>query len=201
MKSGFIIAICGESGAGKSTTTGILKDAGFGAYSLSGFLRDEAEAKYGTPTREQVQDHARGMQRDHGNAYYAQQLIENTDLLDQDRAVVDGMRNLDEVALLRKAASARGTTLVLLALILDQHQRFDRVQGRGRTGDPGDKALFFRDDARANGSEGGFQNNQSLVAEADARVENSGDVAALGAKINDLIDDIPTAVLEKAPSA
>ncbi len=201
MKNGLIIAICGESGAGKSTTTGILKDAGFGAYSLSGFLREEAEAKYGTPTREQVQDHARAMQRDHGNAYYAQKLLENTDLLDQERAVVDGMRNLEEVALLRETADARGTTLVLLALVLDQHQRFDRVQGRGRTGDPGDKALFFRDDSRANGSEGGFQNNQSLVAAADICVENSGDVAALGAKLKDLIDDVSTAVIEKATSA
>lgn len=201
MKNGLIIAICGESGAGKSTTTGILKEAGFGAYSLSGFLREEAEAKYGTPTREQVQDHARRMQRDRGNAYYAQKLVDNTDLLDQDRAVVDGMRNLEEVALLRESASARGTTMVLLALILDQHQRFDRVQGRGRTGDPSDKALFFRDDARANGSEGGFQNNLSLVAAADVRVENSGDVDALAVKVKALIDEVSRAAVEKVTGA
>lgn len=198
MKNGLILAICGESGAGKSTTTGILRDEGFAAYSLSGFLREEAEAAYGTPTREQVQDHARAMQRDHGNAYYARELIQNTDLLDQDCAVVDGMRNLEEVALLREAADSRGTTLVLLALVLDQHQRFDRVQGRGRSGDPGDKALFFRDDARANGSEGGFQNNQSLVAAADISVENSDDVAALRAKVRGLIEDTRIAVIEKA---
>lgn len=198
MKNGLIVAICGESGAGKSTTTGILKDEGFDAYSLSGFLREEAEAAYGTPTREQVQGHARAMQRDHGDAYYAQKLIENTDLLDRDCAVVDGMRNLDEVALLREAADARGTKLVLLALILDQDRRFDRVQGRGRTGDPGEKAVFFRDDARANGSEGGFQNNQALISAADISVENTGDVAALRAKVKSLVEATRNALTEKA---
>ena len=197
MKNGLIIAICGESGAGKSTTTGMLRDHGFGAYSLSGFLREEAEAAYGTPTREQVQDHARAMQRDHGDAYYARKLIEGTDLLDQDRAVVDGMRNLEEIALLREAAGAKGTTLVLLALVLDQHQRFDRVQGRGRPGDPGDKARFVRDDARANGAEGGFQNNQSLVAAADISVDNSGDLAALRAKVKSLVEDTLVGVVKR----
>ena len=194
MKSGLIVAICGESGAGKSTTTGILRDLGFGAYSLSGFLREEAEAVYGTPTRIQVQEHARSMQRDNGNAYYARKLMENTDLFDQDYAVVDGMRNPDEMALLRETAQARGVRLILLALILDQDRRFERVQGRGRTGDPGERAIFRRDDAWANGSEGDFQNNQALISAADIRIQNTGDLARLHTEVKRLIEELRAAV-------
>ena len=194
MSMGLIVAICGESGAGKSTTTGILRDLGFAAYSLSGFLREEAEAAYRTPTREQVQTHARAMQRDHGNAYYARKLLDCTDVLDRDRAVVDGMRNPDEIALLRDAADASGATLILLALVLDGDRRFERVQGRGRGGDPAEKALFFRDDARANGSESGFQNNQALIAAADHRIENTGDPATLRAKVKTLVEEVSAAV-------
>ena len=198
MEKGLIVAICGESGAGKSTTTGILRDLGFGAYSLSGFLREEAEAVHGNPTRVQVQEHARTMQQDHGNAYYARRLIENTDVLDQDRAVVDGMRNPDELLLLREAARARGIRMILLALILDQDRRFDRVQGRGRTGDPGERETFRRDDAWANGSEGAFQNNRALISEADISIENTGDIANLRAEVKRRVEELHAAVGGKA---
>ena len=187
MAGGLIIAVCGESGAGKSTTTGILADAGFAAYSLSGFLRAEAEAAFGTPTRVQVQTHGRDMQLAHGNDYYARQLVKKTDLLDQTKAVVDGMRNEDEVAYLRRAAAARAVTVLLLALVLDPDTRFQRVRGRARAGDPAERERFREDDARANGGYGGFQNNAALIAAADIKIENSGDLTALRTALNALV--------------
>lgn len=189
MKEGLIIAICGESGAGKSTTTEILKSEGFVAYSLSGFLRAEAEAAIGTPTRIEVQQHGKSMQEAHGNDYYARLLDDNTDLFLQSRAVIDGMRNGDELAYLRQRAAAAGVTLKLLALVLDSESRFRRVTGRGRAGDPGEFAQFAADDARANGAEGDFQNNQALIAMADWRIENTGEMADLQSRLRQLIDD------------
>ena len=90
MSDGLIIAVCGDSGAGKSTTTGLLRDEGFAPYSLSAFLRQEAEAAIDTPTREQVQSHGKNQQERHGNHYYAEVLIAKTDLMAQRRAVIDG---------------------------------------------------------------------------------------------------------------
>lgn len=187
MSDGIIIAICGESGAGKSTTTQILKDSGFAAYSLSAFLRAEAEAAYDTPPRERVQAHAQQMQQAHGNAYYATLLAGRTALLDETRAVVDGMRNLDELAYLRDAAAARGRKVVLLALVLDPEARFERVRGRARAGDPDAFEVFKRDDARANAGPGGFQDNAALIAGADMRIENTGDAADLRRAIADAV--------------
>lgn len=154
MSDGLIFAVCGDSGAGKSTTTGLLREEGFAPYSLSAFLREEAEAAYNTPTREQVQGHGKFMQERHGNHYYADVLIRRTDLLDQRRAVIDGLRNLDELEHLRAAAAEKGLRLVLLALVLDTKSRFQRVQGRAREGDPGELEKFRRDDARSNGGDG-----------------------------------------------
>lgn len=192
MPDGLIIAICGESGAGKSTTTTILGEAGFEAYSLSGFLRAEAEARYGKPRRDQVQAHGREMQRRHGNDYYARLLVERTDLMDQRRAVVDGLRNLDELGHLRQVAARHGRSLVLLALALDPNTRFERVRSRGRSGDPAERTRFAEDDARANGGRHGFQDNSGLIAAADWRVENTGNLCDLRAAVEALIRDTAT---------
>lgn len=187
MSTAVIIAICGESGAGKSTTTGLLTGRGFRPYSLSAFLRAEAEAAHGQPTRPQVQAHGKAMQARHGNDYYARRLIEATDILSGGNAVVDGMRNLDELACLRRSADGAGMRLRLLALILDPEQRFGRVTGRARAGDSPDFAAFRADDARANGAEGDFQNNAVLIAAADWHIHNDGDIDALAARLDALV--------------
>ncbi|KUF09129.1 AAA family ATPase [Pseudoponticoccus marisrubri] len=183
MSDGLIVAVCGDSGAGKSTTTGLLREEGFAPYSLSAFLRQEAEAAIDTPTREQVQSHGKAQQEAHGNHYYAEVLISQTDLMAQRRAVIDGLRNLDELEHLRATAERHGLTLVLLALVLDTESRFQRVQGRARAGDPGELERFRTDDLRANGGDGNFQNNAALIDAADLRIENTGDIETLRAKL------------------
>lgn len=179
MQRSIIVAVCGDSGAGKSTTTGLLKDMGFRAFSLSGLLRDEADAAFDAPSRAQVQAYGKRMQQEHGNDYFARRLVAETDLIAPGDAVIDGMRNLDEVEHIRAAAEKAGMTFVMIALVLDAERRFDRVQRRSRAGDPGDLETFKIDDARANGANGVFQNNAALVAAADIRLVNDGDIASL----------------------
>lgn len=183
MAGSLLVALCGESGAGKSTTTDLLEQEGFRAYSLSGFLREEAEAKFGKPSRAEVQSHGKAMQEEHGNDYFARRLATETNLLSGGDAVIDGMRNLDEVAFIRDAATQAGDRFVLLAAVLETEQRFLRVTSRSRPGDPANLATFIADDARANGAEGRFQNNAALIAAADIRIENDGDIDALAQKL------------------
>lgn len=185
-----IIGICGESGAGKTTSTSILQETGFLPYSLSGFLRQEAEAALDKPVRRQVQAYGQAMNEQHGNAYYAELLIKNTDILDQDRAVVDGFRNHEELAFLRTKAAEQGTIVLLVAIILDAESRFVRVQGRARLGDPQQRAQFKSDDARANGSEGSYQNNRTLIDAADHQIENSGCMDTLRSNLSRIVDTI-----------
>ena len=185
-----IIGVCGESGAGKTTSTSILKDAGFVPFSLSGFLRQEAETALDKPVRRQVQAHGQAMNERYGNAYYADVMIQNTDILQQTRAVVDGFRNKEELAFLRDKAAKHGTIVLLIAIILDPESRFVRVQGRARLGDPQQRAQFASDDERANGSEGSYQNNQTLIDAADHRIENTGCVDDLRSNLLRIVDTI-----------
>jgi len=183
-----IIGICGESGAGKTTSTAILQEAGFLSYSLSGFLRQEAEAALDKPVRRQVQAHGQAMNEQHGNQYYADLLIKNTDILEQDRAVVDGFRNLEELEYLRTKAAEQGAIVKLIALVLDAESRFIRVQGRARLGDPQQRAQFKSDDERANGSEGNYQNNNTLMDAADHKITNTGNMDELRSNLSNIID-------------
>jgi len=185
-----IIGICGESGAGKTTSTSILQEAGFHPFSLSGFLRAEAEDALDKPVRRQVQAHGQAMNERYGNAYYADLLIKNTDILQQERAVVDGFRNLEELEFLRTKAAEHGSGVVLLAIILEAESRFVRVQGRARLGDPQQRAQFKSDDKRANGSEGSYQNNRTLIEAADHRIENTGCMDELRSNLFKIVDII-----------
>lgn len=101
--------------------------------------------------------------------------------------VVEGLRNLDEAAYLRRRALEAGSTFRLLALVLDPETRFARGTGRACGGDPADIARFRADDARANGAAGDFQNNGALIEAADWRIENTGDAAALTTKLRVLV--------------
>jgi dephospho-CoA kinase len=185
-----IIGICGESGAGKTTSTSILQEAGFSPYSLSGFLRQEAEATQDKPIRRQVQAHGQAMNAQHGNAYYAELMIKNTDILERDRAVVDGFRNHEELTFLRTKAAERGSIVQLVAVILDAENRFVRVQGRARLGDPQQRAQFKSDDERANGSEGTYQNNKTLIDFADYRIKNKGCMDELRLNLSKTVESI-----------
>lgn len=188
MTRGLIIVVCGESGSGKSTTTRCLEKMGYGSFSLSGFLRQEAEETLGAPTRIQVQQHGKSMQARHGNDYYARLLDQKADLFLQSHAVVDGLRNKDELSYLRHRAAQAGADLKLLALVLDDDTRFKRVMGRARAGDPMARDQFIADDARANGAEGPFQDNRQLIGLADGKIENSGDMNSLHASLRALVD-------------
>ena len=123
--------------------------------------------------------HGKNQQLKHGNHYYADVLIQKTDLMEQRKAVIDGLRNLDELNHLRKTAQEKGLKLVLLALVLDTESRFQRVRGRARAGDPAELERFRKDDMRSNGADGNFQNNAELIASADVRIENNGDLDTL----------------------
>lgn len=182
-----IIALCGESGAGKSTTTTILRNHGFVAFSISGFLRDEALEQHPSATRTEIQHHARATQQACGNDYYARLLLTRTEILNEPRVVIDGLRNTDELETLRSRAAEHGTAVRVLALVLSPTERFRRVNARARNGDPASLDQFLADDARANGAEGNFQDNRALIDAADWRIENTGDLPALKNRVLDLI--------------
>ena len=104
--------------------------------------------------------------------------------------MVDGFRNHEELAFLRTKAAERGSIVQLVAIILDAESRFVRVQGRARLGDPHQRAQFISDDERANGSEGTYQNNKTLIDFADYRIENTGCMDELRSNLSKTVESI-----------
>lgn len=184
----FAIAICGESGAGKTTTTELIRQRGFTSCSVSGILRQEAESAINSPSRSEVQDFGRRKQEEKGDDYFARQMLATLDPFTQPRTVIDGLRNLAELELLRDAAAESGTQFLLLAMVTPDETRFERVQSRGRAGDPQTLEEFMAADERARGAgDQNFQQNEALIRAADERIINSGDLDTLNEQIDHLL--------------
>ena len=182
---GLVLALVGESGAGKTTTTGILADRGFAPIALSKHLRDAAIAKYGAPTREQVQSLARNTQKTEGDDYYARVAVSDPAFASNQNIVIDGLRNKAELDYTLTQVKISGRRFYLVAMIAADQTRFARVVSRGRAGDPLEREKFDRDDARARGSaQDGFQQNSLLIDLANHRLMNTGDLDELHRSID-----------------
>lgn len=187
--NGLVLALVGESGAGKTTTTGILQTMGFAPVALSKHLRDTAIAKFGVPTRSQVQNLARETQVIEGDDYYARVAVDDPAFHAPGNVVVDGLRNRAELDYVIEAARKSGRDFVLMAVVTSDDNRFSRVVNRGRAGDPLDRSKFDADDARARGSAtSGFQQNGILIDMAEYRIENSAEMSDLTRNIEHAVD-------------
>jgi len=183
-----MIALVGESGAGKSTSSAHLAAQGFHLITIAANLRKEASERFGIPNRDQVQQHAREVQAEHGNAIYAEKALAELADAPAGDVVIDGLRNSEELAYTKAFAASRGYGFGLIALRVPSETRFDRVVGRERAGDPTRRELFDQADEMAlgKGTEG-FQQNGYLMDVADHVIENTGDLAGLKARIDAII--------------
>ena len=188
-----VIGLCGESGAGKSTTTELLRKLGFEAFSVSAMVREEVTELLGPDQpRLVVQDHARKKQEEEGPEYFAQRFLQVHDPFHHryDRVVLDGIRNCAEVKELQRAVQQRRNgRFYLIGLETPQTVRYQRVLHRSRSGDPTSMELFVQADARAS-KHGGFQENHSLLKQADFRILNDGNLKDLERQIQDILDTI-----------
>ena len=187
-RNGLVLALVGESGAGKTTTTAIIADMGFAPIALAKHLRETAIARYGKPERSQVQNLARETQAIHGDDYYARVALSDPSFSQSGDVIIDGLRNLAELEYTSKAVAASGRKFFLIAVLASDETRFSRVVDRGRAGDPLLRERFQEDDARARGSvEDGFQQNGILIEVAGHTLHNTGDMDALRARIRETV--------------
>lgn len=186
---GMVLALVGESGAGKTTTTAIIADMGFAPIALAKHLRETAIARYGKPERAQVQNLARETQAIHGDDYYARVALSDPSFSQSGDVIIDGLRNVAELDYTSKAVADSGRKFFLIAVLASDEMRFSRVVKRGRTGDPLLRERFEEDDARARGSaENGFQQNGILIEMAEHTLHNAGDMETLRARIHDAVE-------------
>ena len=189
-KTKLMIALVGESGAGKSTSSAHLAAQGFRLVTIAANLRKEAQDRFGVPSREQIQLHAREVQAEHGNSIYAVKALSEIGQAYDSDVAIDGLRNSEELAFTKEFAAKAGYVFALIALRVPSVTRFDRVVGRKRDGDPMSRDVFDDADEKAMGKgTEGFQQNGYLMDVADYEIENTGELATLKEKIDTIVTE------------
>ena len=99
----FIIGLVGLPGAGKTTVTEFLEKHGFVRVILSDIIRDELLKRGITEsTREILQNVGNEMRRKFGPDVLAKRAMKRLKIFGKTKYVVDGIRNLAEIAYLKK---------------------------------------------------------------------------------------------------
>jgi len=122
----FIIGLVGLPGAGKTTVTEFLEKHGFVWVILSDIIRDEL-AKRGVVdmTREILQNTGNEMRRKFGPDILAKRAMKQLKILGNEKYVIDGIRNLSEIAYLKKQKQ-----FYLVGVTAPSKIRFDRLKER-----------------------------------------------------------------------
>ena len=173
-----IIGVSGRNGAGKGEVVTYLADRSFYGLSLSDVIRDELAKEGIEPTREAMIEKGTALRAQYGPGALALRLIDR--LIPDRNYAIDSIRHPAEVEALRE--SGHGFHLVWVDAPLDV--RFQRMQARGRSGDP--QSIESMRDVEAREAGGGEESGQQLDAVrelADFVVENEGDLTSLHEKI------------------
>lgn len=128
MKNKLLIGITGAFGSGKSTAADFFLAKGFTKITLSDFLEEELRKK-GKPriTRKLLQDEGNKQREKYGAGILAKKALEYVQKEEIERAVIDGIRNTEEINEFR-----RQENYLQLVILADRKIRFERLKKHKR---------------------------------------------------------------------
>jgi len=183
-----IIGLTGSLAAGKGVISDFLKQKGFVYLSLSDELREVAKEKKIEVTRLNLQNLGNELRENMGKEVLAKLVadkINNQQYLD---AIVDGIRNHNEVEYLKNNLK----NFYLISVDALKENRFNRLVARNRESDPKTWEEFLKVDERDKGigeSESG-QNVGKCMGMADFTLINDADFESVRLKVEELYEEI-----------
>lgn len=178
-----IIGLAGFPSSGKGTIVQYLVDTHHAtSLKFSDILRDIIDRLYEEQTREHMSHLGTWVRQEFGNDILIRTVLKDLEKKSGDLFVLDGIRSHGEADVLLKRSDFR-----LWAVDCDMRIRYDRIIQRGEN--PGEKALSFET----------FQSQHELPSEqeiagimdrAHDKIDNSGDVQALYARVDELMKAI-----------
>lgn len=119
-----IIGITGAFGSGKSEAANFFSSRGFEKVLLSSFLEKDLERR-GVKhiTRKMLQDLGNEWRKNLGAGVLAKKALEYISKKNYRKVVIDGIRNIGEIAELRKKDN-----FVLIAILANRKMRFERLK-------------------------------------------------------------------------
>ncbi|MGQ9542747.1 MAG: AAA family ATPase [Candidatus Bathyarchaeia archaeon] len=138
-----VIAIAGMPGSGKAVASSVAREYGFPIFVCGDVVREEAIARGLSLTPENLGHLMLKMRREEGPKVIVQHLLPKIRMSESKTIVVEGLRSLDELELLRE-----NFRVTLLAIHSPPGERFRRLTLRGRSDDPKDMEEFVERDRR-----------------------------------------------------
>jgi dephospho-CoA kinase len=149
-----VVGLVGETGAGKGVVSNMLIDRGFHYFSTSDELRTSFLTKYGKKeqSREDLRIFGNQTRREYNDpAIFVRSLLQNPNFLQTNIAVVDGLRNIHELAALRSIGSVINTSVRVVAVTALPEVRYLRLLDRAKESDPLDWSTFCSNDLKEQG--------------------------------------------------
>lgn len=168
-----LLGITGAFGSGKTTASSYFVEQGFDRITLSSFLEKELQKNNSkTVTRKALQDIGNELRNKYGAGILAEKALEYIKEENRDHVVIDGIRNLGEIEVLRQHPS-----FLLLAIVSNRKIRFERLKNAPRREDLS-WDLFTKLDYRDLGvgeKDTGLQTGL-CISLADVFVDNNGTI-------------------------
>jgi len=161
--SKLIICLTGMPGAGKTTIAEGLKSKGFDKITMGDAVRAEATRRKMEPTGTNLGKLMIELREKNGPGAVAELIVDDIKNSKSDVVLVDGVRSLSEVTILKKIG-----TVKILAIHASGDTRYKFLTGRGRSDAPSDRDDFTQRDSR----EIGVGMSES-IALADETISNN----------------------------
>ena len=125
-----VIGFCGLPGSGKSTVLKAIEDLGV-ILTMGDVIRNEARERKIEPTDENLGKIASELREEFGQEIIANKCVELIKNLKDNVIFIDGLRSLAEVKVFRNSWK-----FPIVAVIVDDNTRIERLLKRGRPDDP-----------------------------------------------------------------
>ncbi|MBW2975091.1 AAA family ATPase [Candidatus Woesearchaeota archaeon] len=178
-----IIGLTGTMGSGKGEIVRYLKTKGFECHVYSDILREIAKQRNIEPARANLQKLGASIKNKSKNkGILSRKLLKK---IKTDKAVVDGIRNKDEIAELKK-----GKETYIIGVTAPQKLRFKRLRKRKREGDPKTFHEFKKLDNLENRGKTKGQEINDCLKMADFKVMNNSSIEQLKNKVDKILETI-----------
>lgn len=174
-----LIGLTGTNGAGKGEAAAYFRAKGYAYYSLSDVIRDELRERGEPESRDALIRTGNELRERSGADVLARRTLAK--LRPGERAVIDSIRNLREIACLRREEG-----FVLLAIDAPVEVRFARAAARGRDESALDLEAFRKKEAEERAGGAAAQQLEASMAAADRTIVNDGTLAEFHRKLEEV---------------
>lgn len=171
-----VLAITGQPGSGKTTAIDAIKDLGV-VVTMGDVVRNEAKKRNLKPSGNNIGKIAKELRAESGPTIIAEKCVELIKSKNEAVIFVDGVRSLSEISVFR-----RFWKFPIIAIVVDEEIRFNRLFKRGRSDDPKNLEELIERDNR----EFDFGLNK-VLENADYTIQNNSSIEDLKKKVRNLI--------------